>query len=332
MASASAGWYEDPDDPAHDRYWNGQLWTDQRRSKTGESNQNQAPGWFPDPVDGQGMRYWDGAQWSGYTYDPVPAVESQADEPPGTYEGASGLLEPVNEKADGPNSETKTVNDLALDQAFSSTALRPQDGYVWAVTTNGWMQVRRGAIHFRHLDQVGSLGVEELEWKNRKPGLFRELGHIDFTTPNGSLVQVEYEKENKAGVEAVLTALQAEKDQVEVDNIILDARTAQGVAGADAAGLGANLKKGEVLYRVYSGASLVEVKRGPGHFQAGTSSVRFRVMKGVSVGYGGAGSRGPCNSPALKVGVLRGTFTDSAKCPGPFLGAVAWGPGGRGCS
>lgn len=42
MSSQAAGWYDDPEDPAQQRYWDGSAWTDQRRPQQG-----QQPGAFP---------------------------------------------------------------------------------------------------------------------------------------------------------------------------------------------------------------------------------------------------------------------------------------------
>src|SRR5438445_10099522 len=35
VSSQAAGWYDDPEDPAQQRYWDGNAWTDQRRPQQG---------------------------------------------------------------------------------------------------------------------------------------------------------------------------------------------------------------------------------------------------------------------------------------------------------
>jgi hypothetical protein len=46
---ARAGWYFDPDGGDHERYWNGEAWTEHRRSKPSSVNPLQADG-LPHPV------------------------------------------------------------------------------------------------------------------------------------------------------------------------------------------------------------------------------------------------------------------------------------------
>ena len=245
-------------------------------------------GWYPD-YDGDGQRYWDGSQWTSFTFD---AVE----------DGAPAPGDEPNSAADSDQSRIPT-SDPATDSA--SDGMQPDPRFPWVATTTGFVQVKEGELFFRHSGQTGSLLVDDVEYNNKKPGLFRDVGHIDFTTPAGSLVQVEYEKENKDAMSALLKALEVEQEKAATDLIIAQAYYAPGVEGAEAAGYGANLKKGEVLFKMFGNASLVEVKRAPGHFQAGTSSVRFRVMKGVSVGVGGARGRyvpGPESPTPIDIG------------------------------
>ena len=35
--SFPAGWYDDPQDPTHQRYWDGEAWTDQRRAQVDDA-------------------------------------------------------------------------------------------------------------------------------------------------------------------------------------------------------------------------------------------------------------------------------------------------------
>ena len=95
-----AGWYEDPDDRALQRFWDGSRWTSSRMPRNeavpleGEEVQPlpatryrsdapapPAPGtadaatglpaaaWYQDPENPLGMRYWDGAQWTEHRTD-----------------------------------------------------------------------------------------------------------------------------------------------------------------------------------------------------------------------------------------------------------------------
>ena len=85
-----AGWYEDPDDGALQRFWDGSRWTSSRMPRTEAvplEGQEPAPvspdryssdvpaptapgsglppaAWYADPENPQGMRYWDGARWT----------------------------------------------------------------------------------------------------------------------------------------------------------------------------------------------------------------------------------------------------------------------------
>ena len=91
-----AGWYEDPDDAALQRFWDGSRWTSSRMPRTeavpleGEvpapapppsphyasdalpapvaspSSETGLPpaAWYADPENPAGMRYWDGGRWT----------------------------------------------------------------------------------------------------------------------------------------------------------------------------------------------------------------------------------------------------------------------------
>jgi uncharacterized RDD family membrane protein YckC len=43
VSSQAAGWYDDPEDPAQQRYWDGNTWTDQRRPQQGPRNEDSLP-------------------------------------------------------------------------------------------------------------------------------------------------------------------------------------------------------------------------------------------------------------------------------------------------
>lgn len=244
-------------------------------------------GWYRD-YDGEGQRYWDGAQWTSFTFDEVE----------------QGAPAPADSCAED-DAEQTLIPATHTGEADPNEQVQPDPSFPWVATTTGFLQVKEGELSYRHKDVTGSLKVDDLEYKNKKPGMFRDVGHIDFTTPTGSLLQIEYEKEDKDAMRTLLQALEVEKQRSAMNLIIATAHFAPGVEGSEAASYGANLKKGEVLFKTYSSASLVEVKRAPGHFQAGTSSARFRVMKGVSVGVGGARGRyvpGPESPTPIDVG------------------------------
>lgn len=90
------GWYDDPQDPTAQRYWDGQDWTPRRLRKpiTGAAQprvvpaevlpvmpaqphltpQPRAADWYPDPSGKPGVMYWDGRQWhTGVPDGPPPA-------------------------------------------------------------------------------------------------------------------------------------------------------------------------------------------------------------------------------------------------------------------
>jgi hypothetical protein len=56
------GWYEDPDDPRYECYFDGRQWTSQRRPFEGADVVRQPPGWYAN--DETTERYWDGRQWT----------------------------------------------------------------------------------------------------------------------------------------------------------------------------------------------------------------------------------------------------------------------------
>jgi hypothetical protein len=96
-----AGWYEDPDDGALQRFWDGSRWTSSRMPRNesvpleGEElppapryasdtiappSATTSPGdglpaaaWYADPENPGGMRYWDGAGWTEHRTDYVAA-------------------------------------------------------------------------------------------------------------------------------------------------------------------------------------------------------------------------------------------------------------------
>ena len=54
-----AGWYPDPGNPAMQRYWDGQQWTEHVSTPTPPA------GWYPDPSGEAGKeRYWGGSAWT----------------------------------------------------------------------------------------------------------------------------------------------------------------------------------------------------------------------------------------------------------------------------
>jgi hypothetical protein len=84
----AAGWYDDPEVPGGERYWDGSKWTDQRRppERPDEPPPPEPPppeppppeppppepptpaaaaGWYDDPEVPGDERYWDGSKWTG---------------------------------------------------------------------------------------------------------------------------------------------------------------------------------------------------------------------------------------------------------------------------
>ncbi|MDX6582797.1 MAG: hypothetical protein QOI10_1981 [Solirubrobacterales bacterium] len=88
-----AGWYEDPDDGALQRFWDGSRWTSSRMPRNEavplegeelepapstryasdipkvEGGGLPAAAWYADPENATGMRYWDGTQWTEHRTD-----------------------------------------------------------------------------------------------------------------------------------------------------------------------------------------------------------------------------------------------------------------------
>ncbi|NIK54488.1 RDD family protein [Kribbella shirazensis] len=59
MSSQAAGWYDDPEDPSQQRYWDGNAWTDQRRPQQGPPP---FQGQFGQPRPADAPRYGQSAQ------------------------------------------------------------------------------------------------------------------------------------------------------------------------------------------------------------------------------------------------------------------------------
>jgi hypothetical protein len=54
----SPGWYDDPDQPGHQRWWGESGWADSIVE----------PGWHDDPNNPKVRRYWDGMEWTKREY------------------------------------------------------------------------------------------------------------------------------------------------------------------------------------------------------------------------------------------------------------------------
>jgi hypothetical protein len=113
-----AGWYEDPDDGALQRFWDGTRWTNSRMPRneavplegeplppapapvpiapapigttryssdapsTADSATGMPPAaWYADPENPEGMRYWDGGRWTEHRTDylAAPAPKKASD-------------------------------------------------------------------------------------------------------------------------------------------------------------------------------------------------------------------------------------------------------------
>ena len=87
-----AGWYEDPDDGALQRFWDGSRWTSSRMPRNEavpledrprghratrarrprrwtDRDGLPPPAWYADPENPEGMRYWDGSRWTEHRTD-----------------------------------------------------------------------------------------------------------------------------------------------------------------------------------------------------------------------------------------------------------------------
>ena len=75
--SAAADWYENPDDSATLRYWDGSAWTNQTRPKVATV----AAGWYPDAEVPGSQRWWDGTNWTDQRRPTENASPSRAAKP-----------------------------------------------------------------------------------------------------------------------------------------------------------------------------------------------------------------------------------------------------------
>lgn len=70
MTGPPPGWYDEPDSPGRERWWDGEQWTEHRRSGGPEASgmslaTSATPeGWYPEPGMRGSMRWWDGQQWT----------------------------------------------------------------------------------------------------------------------------------------------------------------------------------------------------------------------------------------------------------------------------
>jgi hypothetical protein len=67
LTAPPAGWYHQRLDRDDLRFWDGNRWTDERRSVP-------QPGWYPHPDGRNGLRYWNGSAW---TSDVAPAAAAR---------------------------------------------------------------------------------------------------------------------------------------------------------------------------------------------------------------------------------------------------------------
>lgn len=76
--STPANWYENPNDPTTERWWNGTAWSDQVRPR--EATVVPA-GWYPDTEHVGGERWWDGSQWGQRRTPPLQTPTHRAQKP-----------------------------------------------------------------------------------------------------------------------------------------------------------------------------------------------------------------------------------------------------------
>lgn len=88
----------------------------------------------------------------------------------------------------------------------------------------------------------------------------------------------------------------------ELKDMIVAAKDPTSASMADGQNITLQLHKGERVFNILQGASLIEPRREPGHYQGGYSGFSFRIAKGVRYHVGGS----------------RGTFTQGAEVPTPI--------------
>ncbi len=106
--------------------------------------------------------------------------------------------------------------------------------------------------------------------------------------------RLEEAARQRQALEQAYTSWQ-ERD-AEMAELIVAAQTFEGVVGPEVPVL---LKKGERAFMVGRGASLIEPRRPPGHWEGASTGMSFRVMKGVS----------------YRVGQSRGHFVQDSERP-----------------
>lgn len=63
------GWYADPWDATHWRWWDGGAWTPHAAAA---APRVAPPGWYADPTGAAPQRWWDGREWTAYSGPPPP--------------------------------------------------------------------------------------------------------------------------------------------------------------------------------------------------------------------------------------------------------------------
>ena len=92
------------------------------------------------------------------------------------------------------------------------------------------------------------------------------------------------------------------EERTQLAKMVDDASTFRGVPRAEAPDLEVQLRKDERVLGVLRGCSLIEPRRGPGHYQGGYQGFSFKVTKGIRYHVGGS----------------RGTFVQGDERPTPI--------------
>ena len=168
MSDGIDGWFEDPDDPTHYRFFDGETWTDERMPRPVASTALSA-GWHLDPKGRHEYRYYDGSKWTDHVSDDgKPTVELESQEAPG------GVV------AESPESSTDQVPGPLL----LGVILRPGTTRVSSVVEGG-VADRRGLVAGDLITRVDGVPVSTPEQ------IHQVLQRLDLQVPRPKSVALE---------------------------------------------------------------------------------------------------------------------------------------------